>query len=166
MRTTTSAFVVVLLLTTVLTITPVSAASATPTEQIKLSCDGETQAAALSTVIEQYNNNTDAVPSVIASAISSNTTQFWITDTSQNITLNADTSLRVTSYSTGAPESPDTVITTNSETTCTVIQSETPAKTFTEAYNNGAITVEANGTVNKAKLFVIEQVMKLSSLLN
>jgi len=93
---------------------PVSAQSNPP-----ITCGGETGEIQIDQVVAVYNNNTDAVPSMVGSVAASNTTELQVKNAAQqNYTLQADGSLEITSVELGAAEDPNVIVKTDRQTAC------------------------------------------------
>jgi hypothetical protein len=139
---------------------PVGAQSNPP-----ITCGGETGAVQIDQVVAFYNNNTDAVPSMIGSVAASNTTELYIANATQRYyTLQADGSLEITSVELGEADDPNMIVETDRETACSLYTASDPVADFNQAYDSGEITIDGVGTVDKAKVFVVERAMDLAGM--
>ena len=139
---------------------PVSAQSNPP-----ITCGGETGAVEIDQVVAFYNNNTDAVPSMIGSVAASNTTELQIQNAAQEYyTLQADGSLEITSVEFGEAEDPNVIVTTDQQTACSLYTAADPVAEFNDAYDSGEITIEGAGTIDKAKVFIVKRAMDLAGM--
>lgn len=133
----------------------------------ELTCGSQTYDVDIRNAVSLYNANTDAVPSPIARVAGSNTTELRIEGASQPYyTLSADESLQITSLEVSQADNPDVIIKTDQETACLVATSSDPVSAFQTAYSNDEVTIEGTNTVDQAKVFVIERVLEVASLLN
>jgi len=139
---------------------PVAAQSNPP-----ITCGGETGEIQIDQVVALYNNNTDAVPSMVGSVAASNTTELQVKNAAQgNYTLQADGSLEITSVELGEAENPNVIVKTDRQTACSLYTAEDPVAAFNQAYDNGEITIEGDGTIDKAKVFMIKQAMNIAGM--
>ena len=139
---------------------PVSAQSNPP-----ITCGGETGEIQIDRVVAVYNNNTDAVPSMVGSVAASNTTELQVKNAAQqNYTLQADGSLEITSVELGAAEDPNVIVKTDRQTACSLYTATDPVAAFNQAYDSGEITIEGAGTIDKAKMFIVERAMDLAGM--
>lgn len=146
--------------------TPVTAAEL-PQQDVTIQCEAIEEPIQFDVVVDMYNNNTDVVPDMVGSAVAANTTQIDIRNAQQQYyTINTDQSLRITNLEIGQTDSPDVIVVTDKETACDLYTSKNPASTFQESYADGDIEVEAKGTVNSAKVFVVEKVVEASNLID
>jgi len=139
---------------------PVGAQSNPP-----ITCGGETGEVQIDQVVALYNNNTDAVPSMVGSVAASNTTELQIENATQEYyTLQADGSLEITSVELGEADDPNVIVETDRQTACSLYTAENPVVEFNGAYDSGEITIEGAGTIDKAKVFVVERAMDLAGM--
>jgi hypothetical protein len=68
--------------------------------------------------------------------------------------------MNITDVTVGKTDTPDVIVKTDRDTACSLYTAPNPVNTFNTAYSNGEITVEANGVVNQAKIFVVEKVVE------
>lgn len=130
-----------------------------------ITCGDETGEVQIDQVVAFYNNNTDAVPSMIGSVAASNTTELQIQNATQEYyTLQADGSLEITSVEFGEAEDPNVIVETDRQTACSLYTAADPVAEFNEAYDSGEITIEGAGTIDKAKVFVVERAMDLAGM--
>lgn len=130
-----------------------------------ITCDGETGEIQIDQVVALYNNNTDAVPSMVGSVAASNTTELQIQNAAQEYyTLQADGSLEITSVELGEAENPNVIVETDRRTACSLYTAQEPIAEFNEAYDSGEITIEGAGTIDKAKVFIAKRAMDLAGM--
>ena len=130
-----------------------------------ITCGGETGEIQIDQVVALYNNNTDAVPSMVGSVAASNTTELQIENAAREYyTLQADGSLEITSVALGEADDPNVIVETDRQTACSLYTAENPITEFNEAYDSGEITIEGAGTIDKAKVFVVERAMDLAGM--
>ena len=130
-----------------------------------ITCGGETGEIQIDQVVALYNNNTDAVPSMVGSVAASNTTELQVKNAAQgNYTLQADGSLEITSVELGEAENPNVIVKTDRQTACSLYTAEDPVAAFNQAYDNGEITIEGDGTIDKAKVFIVKQAMNIAGM--
>ncbi|WP_144050462.1 hypothetical protein [Halorubrum persicum] len=104
-----------------------------------------------------FNANTDAVPSPVASLVSSNTTEIRLTNASQSAyTVSLNESLKITGVDVGPATDPDVTVTTTRSTACEVYTAEDPVSVAQQAYSDDEITVEGHGVVNQAKTGIVD----------
>jgi len=138
-------------------LTPVQAVE-TPSESPTLNCDVDAVEVDIDTAANLYNNNTDAVPPVISSAVNTNTSELQIRGADQEYYTARTDGLNLTSVELGQAEEPDVVLVTDRETACSLYFSDEPVSDFQQAYIDDEIEIEAKGTANSAAVFVIEKV--------
>jgi len=139
---------------------PASAQSNPP-----ITCGGETGEIQINQVVDVYNDNTDAVPSMVGSVAAANTTELRIKNAAQeHYTLQADGSLEITSVELGEAENPNVIVKTDRQTACSLYTAADPVATFNQAYDSGEITIEGAGTIDKAKVFIAKQAMNLAGM--
>jgi len=135
----------------------------TPTIQ----CDGETGEIDVDYAVDLYNENTDSVPSLLQGVIASNTTELQIEDAEQDAyTLQTDGSMEITDVELGSADDPDVIVQTNRETACVLATADDPIDAFNTAYENDEVTVEGQGTVESAKVYVVEIAMEVMNFLS
>ena len=132
----------------------------------EITCNGKTTEVPVAQATELYNNNTDAVPDIIRSAVASNTTELQISNASQEYyTVNTNDDLKITDVTVGEASNPDVIVQTDRDTACALYTSEEPVTTFEQAYADGEIEIEANGFVDSAKVYVVDKVVKALNIL-
>lgn len=130
-----------------------------------ITCGDETGEVEIDQVVAFYHNNTDAVPSMIGSVAASNTTELQIQNATQEYyTLQADGSLEITSVEFGEAEDPNVIVETDRQTACSLYTAADPVAEFNQAYDSGEITIEGAGTIDKAKVFIVERAMDLAGM--
>lgn len=130
-----------------------------------ITCGGDTSNIQIDQVVALYNQNTDAVPSIVGSVAASNTTELQIDNAAQEYyTLRADGSLEITSVTLGAATDPNVIVKTDRQTACSLYTAQDPVAEFNQAYDSGAITIEGAGTIDKAKVFIVERAMDLAGM--
>jgi len=130
-----------------------------------ITCGGETGEIQIDQVVALYNDNTDAVPSMVGSVAAANTTELQIQNAAQEYySLQADGSLEITSVALGEAEDPNVIVETDRQTACSLYTAEDPVAEFNQAYESDAITIEGAGTIDKAKVFVVERAMDLAGM--
>jgi hypothetical protein len=116
--------------------------------------------------VELYNANTDSVPGPLQGVVASNTTELQIQKAQQKYyTLETDGSMNITDVTVGETDTPDVIVKTDRDTACALYTASNPVNAFNTAYSNDEITVEANGVVNQAKIFVVEKVVEVLNIL-
>jgi len=102
---------------------------------------------------------------MVGSVAASNTTELQVKNAAQgNYTLQADGSLEITSVELGEAENPNVIVKTDRQTACSLYTAEDPVAAFNQAYDSGEITIEGDGTIDKAKVFMIKQAMNLAGM--
>ena len=130
-----------------------------------ITCGGETGEIQIDQVVAVYNDNTDAVPSMVGSVAASNTTELQVENAAQEYyTLQADGSLAITSVELGEAENPNVIVKTDRQTACSLYTAADPVAAFNQAYDSGEITIEGAGTIDKAKVFIAKQAMNLAGM--
>jgi len=139
---------------------PASAQSNPP-----ITCGGETGEIQINQVVDVYNDNTDAVPSMVGSVAAANTTELRIKNAAQeHYTLQADGSLEITSVELGEAENPNVIVQTDRQTACSLYTAADPVAAFNQAYDSGEITIEGAGTIDKAKVFIAERAIDIAGM--
>ena len=102
---------------------------------------------------------------MVGSVAASNTTELQVKNAAQqNYTLQADGSLEITSVELGAAEDPNVIVKTDRQTACSLYTATDPVAAFNQAYDSGEITIEGAGTIDKAKVFIVERAMDLAGM--
>lgn len=140
---------------------PPAAGQSQPT----ITCAGEPHPVDTQDAVALYNENTDAVPSVLTGAIASNTTEIRIENASQEYyTVRTNTELNVTDVSVGPADDPDLIVRSDRDTACDAYTASDRVGTLKTAYENDDITIEATGTLDKAKVFVGERAVDVLNM--
>lgn len=130
-----------------------------------ITCGGNTTDLQINQIVSLYNDNTGAVPDVVRPAVGSNTTELYIENAAQPYyTLQTDDSLAITDVSLGEASDADVLVQTDRATACSLYTASDPVTEFQQAYNSGDIEIEGQGTVNQAKVFVVERVMDVMNM--
>ena len=99
-----------------------------------ITCGGETGEIQIDQVVTLYNDNTDAVPSMVGSVAAANTTELQIQNAAQEYyTLQADGSLEITSVALGEAEDPNVIVETDRQTACSLY---IPARSIARSTTN------------------------------
>ncbi|SEH67070.1 hypothetical protein SAMN05192561_12711 [Halopenitus malekzadehii] len=123
----------------------------------ELTCGSEQVDANVDRSVALFNDNTDAIPSSVATIVSSNTTEIRISNASQqSYTVSLNESLTITDVNVGPAADPDVTVTMNRTTACTVSTADDPVSVAQQMYRDDAITVQGNGLVNQAKTGIID----------
>jgi hypothetical protein len=132
----------------------------------QLTCGGETGEIQIDQVVALYNENTDAVPSMIGSIAASNTTELQINNAAQEYyTLQADGSLQITAVKRGAADDPNVIVETDRETACSLYTAEDPVAAFNQARAAGDITIKGGDSpVDKAKVFIVKRATDIAGM--
>lgn len=123
-------------------------------------------------VVNEYNTNADCAPDPLKSLLGNEAILAVIDmNNGNNVALKIVTEdMIVTEFSVvdqSVPVfSPSLIITTNEKTVRTLLKSDDPATYFLEAYDSGAIDIEAVSIVNKMTFSVGNIILKLSQLLD
>ena len=130
-----------------------------------LTCEEKTHEVNVDTATKLYNNNTDAIPSPIASVLGANQTEIQIDNATQKYyTVQTASDMTITDVELGQSESPDIIVKTNRDTACSLYTASNPVKTFETAYSNDEIKVKATDPVGSAKVFVVEKVVDVLNM--
>lgn len=131
-----------------------------------LTCGEKTHEVNVDKATKLYNNNTDAIPSPIASVLGANQTEIQIDNAAQKYySVQTASDMTITSVELGQSESPDIIVKTDRDTACSLYTASNPVNTFETAYNNDEIDVKATDPVGSAKVFVVEKVVDILSML-
>lgn len=134
-----------------------SAVAQQESDTIKIDCGTEETEFDFKPAISVYNNNTDKVPDIMKTALSANTTDFTIKNTSvNNYTVQTNSELQITNFDTKKPKNPDVIVYTEEAVLCEIVKSEDPINSFQESYDEGEIEVEGQGFVNSARVFLVD----------
>lgn len=135
-------------------------------ETVTVTCGGEGVEVPLSDVKAGYNANTDVVPDMLQSAVMSNTTELRVDGLqADSFIVKTGSDGDIQTLTTGSVDEPDVIVETDKETVCGTLVSENPAQSFQTAYEDGEIDIRATNTVDKAKVFVVETIVKATSLM-
>lgn len=135
-----------------------SAQTASGTETIQCGDDGST--VDVETAVGVFESSTDRIPGAIRPALASNTTHLRIEGADPvNYTVRTDDDFAVTSFESGAPESPDTVVETTDETACEIVGAEDPVDATLSAYHDDEIDVRSTSTMKNAAISVAKVVV-------
>lgn len=155
-------FLTIIITVNIVTI-PVS--STTP-EKVSLTCNGNEISSEVDPVVQYYNNNTDMIPSILKSVLSTNTTDFTIKNSSiNNYTIQTNSDLNITNIDTEKPTNPNAIIYTDKSVICEVVRSDNPITTFQKAYQDDYIEIEGQGLIDSARVFAIDLINSLAGYL-
>lgn len=95
-------------------------------------------------LVEQYNDNVDAVPGIASGLVTDETVHVVVAgggDGGGSYTVVTGPDRRITELTAGAPASPTLVVETDCATVGTVIEADDPAAAFQREYRSGDVAV-------------------------